>query len=697
MKKILVQTFILLSLIVAFTTVALPHTSFAEVLQQSSGIVQNSATSGADSGGFWKDLILWIPGAIASTIILPLVGWLTTLSGVLLNYVVLESVVHMASNFSSSQPIGAAINDIWGTVRDVGNMFFIFILLYTAIMTMFGQGNYQKVIKGIVIAAILINFSLFFTKVVIDFGNLLALTFYKAIAPTALEPGASVLNAGISNILMNQLHVATIWKNSGVLGGTKLLTIGIFGSIFALIAAFVFFAVSILFIIRYVVLIFVLILSPLMFFGSMLPGMEKVGKQWFEALIGQTFFAPIYFFLTWIVIKLSLSLYNGPTSLATGLGGTYDASGKFVGSGDSFSIIMHFVVMIAFLIISLVVAKSYASKGGPQIAAMTKWATGFAGGSTLGLAGRFGRGTVGRAGAALSENETLKGAAAKGGITGRLARLSLAASKKTSEGSFDLRGAGALGKTLGAGNAQKGGFAKDMKNKIENEKKFADSLKPSDFLIEDAEKELKEAKKTTDAGRIAQAQREVDRLKGANEDELRKRQVRDVRMANPAWNEKRAKSHVREQEDQRFREIARLMRDENLSEEDAKKKAKETEVGWAPEEVKGLAKERKEERAKNLTTPNQIGRIPLPDTDRVLFLGKLKRENRAAAAAIRKTVKEKSNKDKVAEAAAAMAKEESEETGAGEATSTPPPTGGESAEGGREAGEGGGSRTAASE
>ena len=43
---------------------------------------------------------------------------------------------------------------------------------------------------------------------------------------------------------------------------------------------------------------------------------------------------------------------------------------------------------------------------------------GAAGGATLGMAGRFGRGTVGRAGQALGDSEKLKAAVARGGAGG---------------------------------------------------------------------------------------------------------------------------------------------------------------------------------------------------------------------------------------------------------------------------------------
>ena len=57
---------------------------------------------------------------------------------------------------------------------------FILVLLYVAIQTILGLSHETKtVIINVIIMALLINFSMFFTKVVIDSSNILALVFYN--------------------------------------------------------------------------------------------------------------------------------------------------------------------------------------------------------------------------------------------------------------------------------------------------------------------------------------------------------------------------------------------------------------------------------------------------------------------------------------------------------------------------------------
>lgn len=69
----------------------------------------------------------------------------------------------------------------WVVVRDLSNIFFILILLYVGIKTVLNMGGHEtkSMITSVIIMALLINFSLFFTRIVIDSSNILALIFYN--------------------------------------------------------------------------------------------------------------------------------------------------------------------------------------------------------------------------------------------------------------------------------------------------------------------------------------------------------------------------------------------------------------------------------------------------------------------------------------------------------------------------------------
>ena len=78
----------------------------------------------------------------------------------------------------------------WMIVRDLSNIFFILILLYIAIKIILDLGGHdvKKMITKVIILALLINFSMFFTEVVIDTSNILALVFYNKLQVNQKDP-----------------------------------------------------------------------------------------------------------------------------------------------------------------------------------------------------------------------------------------------------------------------------------------------------------------------------------------------------------------------------------------------------------------------------------------------------------------------------------------------------------------------------
>ncbi len=673
------------------------------------------------------DLLLKPLGWI-SIFLLQIVTLLTYLSGMLLNYVADFTVVNMAANINGDVAAnikGIDIQGAWSTIRDVSNMGFIFILLYAGIQQILGIGkDTRKTIITAIVIAILINFSLFFTKVVIDTSNLLAMTFYSAMSPGVLDRTAPdfLSRSGIANSMMEPLKLTSIMEKAGSLDGKQLIIIGIFGSIFSLVASFVFVAVALMLIIRFVVLIFVMILSPLAFMGWILPQFKKIWDKWWDALAGQAFFAPIYFMLTWIVIKISNSLPTSGTladafagTVTTGADGALSASA----SSGSIGLIMNFIVIIVFLVASLMIAKDYANKAGPIVAGMSKWAMGVAGGASFGLAGRLGRTTLGRNAEATLNNQQLLDKAKQQNMAGRVARLQLAASRKVAGSSFDARGT-APGGQLGAGKAAgTGGFAKYKKDKAEESKKIADSFRPSDEVIDQAEQKLEGARKAdtpiTDEEYREEFVNRKSRERSAQEAQEKAKEKFDEYQAGVSsgaipYNAEVFKNH-KDLVTRTQNELADAQRRASVPvsglREDMEKERKQTKdrvISAAQAEVDKL-KGVDDNRAKEMIR-EKMRKDGKNDTDINKFIGgddgkaevaRLKKENKSAgdqrkeayattversiwakiggynkagAAAIRKS---KSTKDKLVEAATALAKEEKDKEG-GESGTTPTPT-----------------------
>ncbi len=675
---------------------------------------QDATIDNVNNSAWWILSIITPFLEMVSQTLLAFAALITTVTGYLLNGVIFHTVVKVSDNYGNL----TAILESWKALRDIANMCFIFVLLYAAIQTILGQkGDNQRLIVNVIVVAALLNFSLFFTRVVIDMGNALALTFYDAINPGIASKGFELGQAGLSNAFMQSLHLNQLYSPENTLGGSGVIMAGLMGTILLLITSFCFLAVAILFIIRYILLIFVMIFSPVAMVASILPKGTGIGKyqdQWLDVLLGQTFFAPIYFLLTWVSLRVMngvMGVLNSATTAGTTTGNLSGIGVSQTLNSGAFMMFINFAVVIALVITSLIMAAQWADKGGTGA---SKWAKEKAGGLAFGTAGKIGRGTIGRIGQQMADSEWLK----KKGANSVAARLTLAAGRKTAGASFDARNVGSLS-SLSAGKGKTGGFAKDMKNRIDNEKKVADSLKPSDLAVIRAENELDEAKnlKLPEDNEL-EKMRKVERDRLSNEINRQRNRVNNER--DP---ERRAALAAKLNETgARYRKTENITDYKDLFEEDRKeleRKAKENVYnlkGIDDNEAKKLALEdynkahpddkktedqfnkfikqdspeskaakamvesrkqdsagdaRKKTYATNLANSLTFGK-KFSFLQRVGIVGETKQEYLLAAAEIRKSMKSKSNKDKIFEAVQAAAKDAEEDAPAAPAAPATP-------------------------
>jgi hypothetical protein len=285
------------------------------------------------------------------------------IAGMLLDYSISETVINVRANLDKISAIGS----IWVTFRDIANLSFIFLLLYVAVNTILGTGgvNWKKTIVQIVIAAILINFSLFIAKAVIDVSNVVTLGFYNQLDTQVVVDGAQK-TVSIAEKFMDMLGLQKIWGGSTDVVRTwsqswsSLATYGL-GTIAVLfITTFSFITAAWLFLYRYVVIIILLIVSPLAFASQAFPKMNKYWSQWWNALIGQALFPVIYMLFMWATILIGNQLFgtSGGQSLAEAF--TLTSTNE----KSSLTLLMNFVIVIVLLNAALALAKKQADTAG---------------------------------------------------------------------------------------------------------------------------------------------------------------------------------------------------------------------------------------------------------------------------------------------------------------------------------------------
>ncbi len=291
--------------------------------------------------------------------------WLCSLLLSLVGLIFEQSVKYGIQNFSALAGNVSMVSVGWVVARDISNIVFIFLVLWVGLSTILGlhHGSTMGSIMKIVVAALLINFSLFITKAVIDVANVIALHFYDLIT----DGGDGTL----SGVFMQGLRMQGIYDPEGfrTLGLTKIIMIGAFGSVMILVACWVFIAGSILMVYRTLSLVILMITSPFAFIAWVVPHMGNYTHDWWHKLFHQAFFAPIFMGMAYIVGKI---IQSENSLVGITVNKTVSQSLEIISSGagtdtgtllGAVGVFFNFVIIIGLMIACLHIAEHSAGEG----------------------------------------------------------------------------------------------------------------------------------------------------------------------------------------------------------------------------------------------------------------------------------------------------------------------------------------------
>ncbi len=416
----------------------------------------------------WYDMFMETVAYFANTL-LSLTSWLVAISGALLN-VSITITLHI-KDFVDSTP---AIYQVWQAIRDVSGIFMIFFLLYAAFNLILGNdAKLGSLIKNIVVAGIVINFSFFLTSVMIDASNMVSLTLYHSMLPSnrdeamaaQIKAGSlskladvSINDGGLSAIFMQNLQIQSLFNTKGLTStgaalnssGTtnkvvgaplKIILIAAVGIIIMFVAAASFAMAAGAFIVRLVILLLLLAFSPVIWAASVIPQLDEYAKQWKSTLISQLLFMPAYLLLTYV----SLAILNGGVSgtnsgfLGSGFAGNL-WKGADVGGADMMVLAINFTLVIIMLNAPLIVAIKI---GGTATSWIGK--SGFSPGAIWkGAGSQFGSRTLGRAAYKIGESRAVRSLASSmpaigGLVSGGLSKVSTAGFGGGKSGGYEAR------------------------------------------------------------------------------------------------------------------------------------------------------------------------------------------------------------------------------------------------------------------
>jgi len=539
-----------------------------------------AATQPSTVKGFFDCAINPISCAIGtgSAFYLQLITLVLRLSGGLFDTIINYTIVD-PSLFAG---IESSILAAWKIVRDIANIVIVFSLLYLGIKTILNGNGFAetKVLISIIIAAILINFSLIITQTVFNVSNLIGAQIGEQIqfsgAATGSQGSGSLLVAGkkngidsISEGLVGMIRPDNLMGfllSAGQDGWQQLwnkVQIALFTGTAMFMLIIIFLGSSILLMYRFLVFIVLMITSPIGITSSFVPWFSKIGEKWWAALKSQAIVLPAFLLTLYISI-----LFVAPLSLkldGRGLNSVNvtQVTGSITEQAASglITFVFHYLLIIGFLLLPLIVPGKIGAAGSDMMTGAADWTTKkirslpkrtaqrsaqFAAGSSA----RAGRAVLGGvAGGWLKDSKRLKTMAQSDNAFKRfVGQTAIKTGSGLQNKTYDIRNIDAIGKSDFGKGMGKGieGWTKAIKTKkdsLEKRKKEEMKMFGFDKMHETEENKLSliaaEKRRDGDMIRLDDRKRRLEdaKTRGASQDDL-KMLLRAVDQAEKRLTEK---------------------------------------------------------------------------------------------------------------------------------------------------------------
>jgi hypothetical protein len=293
------------------------------------------------------------------------VGWLVE---ILVNFfgsillLEVKALIRFAqyNNFVNSQ---AVING-WVIVRDLCNMFFIVVLLVISIATILKieTYHYKRLLGRLIIMAILINFSKTICGLIIDFTQVLTLTFVNGFSAAA---GGNFVEALQLNKLMQIAPSETGVDDWKIVAGYLLALVMV------IISCVVVLVMIVVFVMRIIMLWVLIVLSPLAYLLTTFPQGQKYAGQWWSQFGNYVIVGPVMAFFLWLSL---ISVAKVDSDMPPGGGEETERMQAVITEAGSEDNIIKFIIAIGMLVGGLTITQQIASQSGTMAIGAVNWA-----------------------------------------------------------------------------------------------------------------------------------------------------------------------------------------------------------------------------------------------------------------------------------------------------------------------------------
>ena len=327
--------------------------------------------------GYFKNPFVCIGrtiGVVIGWALISVSAWLLAAAGYLFNALIFYTVTNFGVLFTPG--VKEALGVAWSAMRDIANIIIICMFVFIAINMILGVKEFgeKKLVARVLIIAVLLNFSLLFSKGIIDAGNFIATQFYQA---ANLDGGGTTLQGtlekkfaekGIAGQFIQMMRLPTsgaTWDalSAGAFGdpnkkyenasGWLALLHGLVTAAIFFFAAAVLLYGAYLLLARAVLLIFLMLTSALAFASWLVPHhrLQTAWTTWWESLLKAAFFAPILLIFLWASIYIGSALGKATKG---GLGDLVTNPGAELSLGA----LVNYFMILGLLFVSIYIASS---------------------------------------------------------------------------------------------------------------------------------------------------------------------------------------------------------------------------------------------------------------------------------------------------------------------------------------------------
>ena len=270
-------------------------------------------------------------------------------------------------------------------VLNLVNLGFILTIIIIAFSTILRFQTYgaKQLLWKLIIAVILVNFSLTIAGVIIDFTNVISLYFLDGASPGNIEKFGDNLANSLNLEKLGLLNINNQDFTAGLGKGLLIMLMSVASlfstAIFSVLLAIVFWGTAFMILIRNIYIAILLILMPLVWLFWIFPNLSHLWNKWWSNFIRWTFFLPAAMFFIYLSIFSSQQI-GEIVNKSQNLSSVQAASNLTNFNPGGITVLLQIVLQIGILVGGLIAANSLGISGASATLGAAKgvknWAVG---------------------------------------------------------------------------------------------------------------------------------------------------------------------------------------------------------------------------------------------------------------------------------------------------------------------------------